>query len=294
MSNYSDLEVRMRGYEDVANYTLTRRMPVIIRVDGKSFHTFTRNFNRPFDDLFRTAMQHTMKRLCENIQGCVFGYTDSDEISLVLIDYKTLNSDCWFGNRVQKMASLAAAMATLYFNKEFEALFHQMWEDGEIGGLEVGVYDRAIERGATFDARVFNLPREEVTNYFYCRQRNAERNSIQAYGQVWYSHKELLGKSCNEIQDMMMTEHDFNWNNLPIDKKRGTCCYRRIESNNNAGIIYGKGKWYIDEHMPRLVNDGRDLVEDLIAFPEERKANYVSAAQRQIDIALAEMLKDSI
>lgn len=294
MSKYSELETRMRSYEEVANYKLTRRMPVILRVDMRSGHRFCRDFGRPFDELFRETMRRTMKHLCEEIQGAVFGYTDSDEISIAIIDYQSLTSDCWFGNRIQKMASLAASMATLYFNKEFAELFDEYCSYDYLNDYYKGVYEQAIERGATFDARVFNLPREEVTNYFYCRQRNAERNSIQAYGQVWYSHNELLGKSCNEIQDMMMTEHDFNWNNLPIDKKRGACCYHRIEGNNNAGIIYGKGKWYIDEHMPRLVNDGRDLVEDLITFSEERKANYVSAAQRQIDIALAEMLKDSI
>ena len=270
MSKYSDLEVRMRGYEEVTNHTLIRRMPIIIRCDIRSAHNFCRGFERPFDDVFRNAMMLTMKHLCQEIQGCVFGYTDSDEISLVLIDYQSLTSDCWFGNRIQKMVSIAAATATLYFNKEFVALMDESVRSGRASSFQTGVYERAIERGAMFDARAFNLPREEVTNYFYCRQRNAERNSIQSCGQVFFSHKQLLGKSCKEIQDMLMNEVNFNWNDVACDKKRGACCYRVPESMEGVrGATVNE--WYIDKYMPRLVNEGRDLIEDLIAFPTEKK-----------------------
>lgn len=271
MSKFSDLEIRMRGYEEVADYKLTRRMPVICRLDIRGGHYFCLGFARPFDNLFRDAMRLTMKHLCENIQGCVFGYTDSDEISLVLIDYQTLNSDCWFGNRIQKIASIAASMATLYFNKEFAAFFDEYNSRYSLNRYYKRIYENAIERGAMFDARVFNLPREEVTNYLYCRQRNAERNSIQSCGQFYFSHKQLEGKSCNEIQDMMMTQCGFNWNDVLVCHKRGSCCYRRIESDGTHGIIFGKGDWYIDKYMPRLVGDGRELVENLIKFPGEGK-----------------------
>ena len=82
---------RMKNnYENITRYYLTRRMPVIIRIDGKAFHTFTRGFKKPFDDVLVKTMQDTMKYLCENIQGCVLGYTQSDEISLVLTDYAEL------------------------------------------------------------------------------------------------------------------------------------------------------------------------------------------------------------
>lgn len=274
MSKYSDLEIRMRGYEEVADYKLTRRMPVIIRLDGRSAHTFCRGFSRPFDKFFREAMRQTMKYLCGNIQGCVFGYTDSDEISLVLIDYQTLNSDCWFGNRIQKITSIAASIATLYFNREFKDILREGYREGEINSLKLEMYEEALRRGLLFDARAFNLPREEVTNYLYCRQRNAERNSIQSCGQFYFSHKQLEGKSCNEIQDMLMTQCGFNWNDVLVCNKRGSCCYRRTESDGTHGVILGKGEWYIDKYMPRLVGDGRELVEDLIKFPgEEREYN---------------------
>lgn len=123
--NNSDLGKRMKEfYEQVPKTRLVRRMPVMIRIDGKAFHTFTRGFQKPFDDILIKSMQETMKYLCENIQGCVFGYTQSDEITLVLVDYKKLTSSAWFDYEVQKMCSISASMATMIFNKVFSNNVH--------------------------------------------------------------------------------------------------------------------------------------------------------------------------
>ena len=115
-----ELGKRMKEYyENIPKIKLMRRTPVIIRIDGKAFHTFTRGFKRPFDEILIKSMQETTKYLCEKIQGCVLGYTQSDEISLLLIDYKNLNSSAWFDYEVQKMCSISASMATMAFNKSF-------------------------------------------------------------------------------------------------------------------------------------------------------------------------------
>lgn len=111
---YDSLGDRMKGYENIARNYLTRRIPTIIRVDGKAFHTFTRGMEKPFDRILMTTMQNTMKYLCENIQGCVFGYTQSDEITLVLTDYATITTDAWFGYNIQKMCSVSASMAMFW------------------------------------------------------------------------------------------------------------------------------------------------------------------------------------
>ena len=115
-----DLGTRMKTfYENIPKTRLMRRVPVAIRIDGKAFHTFTRGFNKPFDEVLIESMQETMRYLCENVQGCVFGYTQSDEITLILVDYKKLNSAAWFDYEVQKMCSIAASMAAMAFNKFF-------------------------------------------------------------------------------------------------------------------------------------------------------------------------------
>ena len=111
---------RMKGYYEArSEVRLVRRMPVVLRLDGKSFHTFTRKFKKPFDPIMTECMNDTVLYLCKNIQGAVIGYTQSDEITIVLVDYKTLDSEAFFDYRVQKMCSIAASMATLEFNRSF-------------------------------------------------------------------------------------------------------------------------------------------------------------------------------
>ena len=117
--NKDSLGDRMKTYENVTRTYLTRRTPVVIRIDGKAFHSFTKGFKKPFDDVLVETMQQTMKYLCENIEGCVLGYTQSDEITLILCDYKKLTSQAWFNNNIQKICSISASMATLAFNRFF-------------------------------------------------------------------------------------------------------------------------------------------------------------------------------
>ena len=230
MPVHDDLGRRMKEYyEQIPKTKLMRRCPVIIRIDGKAFHSFTKRFKRPFDDVLIESMQQTMKYLCENIQGCVLGYHQSDEISLVLVDYQKLTSDAWFDYEVQKICSIAASMATMIFNKIFEKNcieYSRVVPNTELGREVMDAYSKAVEKGAMFDARCFNIPKEEVTNYIYWRQLDATRNSIQMVGQANFSHKELHGKSCNQIQDMLMTQKGVNWNDYPIYQKRGSCCIK--------------------------------------------------------------------
>lgn len=254
---------RMKNnYENISRYYLTRRMPVIIRIDGKSFHTFTRGFKKPFDDVFVKTMQDTMKYLCENIQGCVLGYTQSDEISLVLVDYAELTTDAWFGNNLQKMCSVSASMATMAFNKFF---YGNMPADEE----NSGTYYKALEKGAMFDSRVFTIPKEEVCNALIWRQQDATRNSIQSVGQANFSQKELHGKSCNNIQDMLMIQKGINWNNYATTLKRGSCCIKvddGLTEYDEAGNICGytqRSKWIIDNEIP-IFSQNRNYIEKLI------------------------------
>jgi tRNA(His) guanylyltransferase len=206
---------RMKGYENVFKQKLLRRTPVIIRVDGKAFHTFTKILTPEFDptsaygpsERMHKVMMQTAKELCENIQNCVFAYTQSDEISLLLRDWDKLTTDQWFDGTVQKIASVSAAMATSYFA--------HAWHD------ETNIFPKAV-----FDSRVYNLPPEEVVNYFIWRQQDTTRNSVQFIARKYFSHKQLHGKNNSEIQEMLFHEHDCNWNDYAIWKKRGACVYR--------------------------------------------------------------------
>ena len=287
-----DLGTRMKVfYENIPKTRLMRRTPVAIRIDGKSFHTFTKGFQKPFDFVLMDAMQKTMKYLCENIQGCVFGYTQSDEITLILVDYQKFTSDAWFDYEVQKLTSVSASMATMAFNKYFsenveDVIKYNSTHDSLVERKEglLDNYIRAVERGACFDARCFNIPKEEVTNLIYWRQLDATRNSIQMVGQANFSHDELQNKTCNMIQDMLMTKYGINWNNFTIPCKRGTACIRvgaKVTENIKrepqpfgedkitTTIIEERPIWIIDRNMPILKGEDRKYVDDLIYIGEE-------------------------
>lgn len=278
MPVHDDLGHRMKEYyEQIPKTKLMRRCPVIIRIDGKAFHSFTKGFNRPFDDVLIESMQETMKYLCENIQGCVLGYHQSDEISLVLVDYQKLTSAAWFDYEVQKICSIAASMATMAFNKIFEQNcieYSQVVPTTESGCEIMSAYSKAAEKGAMFDARCFNIPKEEVANCIYWRQLDATRNSIQMVGQVNFSHKELHGKSCNQIQDMLMIQKGINWNDFPIYQKRGSCCVKESYSTVDLATYTGsvaaitRTRWVIDKEIPIFKGEDRDYIDKLIYVGE--------------------------
>lgn len=229
-------------------------------------------------------MRETMKYLCENIQGCVLGYQQSDEITLILIDYKKLTSSAWFDYEVQKMCSIAASMATMAFNKYFyqEALewYNKMkpitLADEQAVVARLQVYKQAAEKGAMFDARCFNIPKEEVANLIYWRQLDVTRNSIQMVGQANFSHKELQNKSCNQIQDMLFQERDINWNDFPTHLKRGSCCVKVESTTTCAKTVDGqvitwaaeRPHWEIDLDIPLFKGEGREYINSRILYDE--------------------------
>lgn len=258
------LDDRMKEYyENRAKTYLLRRTPVIIRVDGRAFHTLTKHFQKPFDINFAATMWYTMETLCKEISGCVFGYTQSDEITLILCDYQTKQTDAFFDYGVQKICSVAASIATLSFNKylreavdkylKSNVYVNHYWE--EVVEQYANALRIAVEKGATFDARCFNIPKEEVVNNIIWRQNDASKNSVQMLARSLFPHKELQKLNTNQLQDKMMIEKGINWNDLEIWKKRGACCYRK------------DGKWYLDKAMP-IISQDKYFIEKLINFEE--------------------------
>lgn len=215
-----DIGNRMKtNYESVSQYKLTRRTPVVIRLDGKAFHTFTKHFNKPFDDTFINRMQDVTEYLVRNVQGCIYGYTQSDEISLFLIDYTNLNTNPWFDNKVQKMCSVSASMATAKFNE------NSPWDT-------LGL----------FDARAFNVPETDVYNCLLWRFKDWKRNSIQMLAQSMFSHKELHKKNTKDMVAMCMAR-GVNWNELDDVYKYGTLVTKTDRLIARIHVDLDDGEW---------------------------------------------------
>ena len=193
------------NYENAYRIKLTKRTPVIIRLDGKAFHSLTKDCEKPFDVHFNRSMFKTMEFLCQEIQGVKCAYTQSDEISLLLTDFDNLETQPWFDYNLQKIVSISSSIATYGFNV--------FWREQH--GWSYGV----------FDSRAFNIPKSEVKNYFIWRQKDWERNSLQMLAQAHYSHKELHKKNKSDMHEMLH-EKGINWADLEPKWKNGTFLFK--------------------------------------------------------------------
>jgi tRNA(His) guanylyltransferase len=242
---------RMKSYEDSYRISLPNRMPVILRIDGKAFHTYTRQCKKPVDRGLVDCMNTTAKELCERIQGTKLAYVQSDEISLLLTNYDTLDTQSWFDNNLQKMVSISAGIAssTFTFNS------WRIW----MGGAMAPVGLESI-KPAVFDSRAFLVPREDVCNYFLWRQQDATRNSVQMLARSMYSHKECENKDNSELQEMIFRK-GVNWNDSPTSQKRGRCLVKQTTAHDGFNPRTGetvpgfRTAWVVDNEIPIFSQD---------------------------------------
>lgn len=205
MSDSSALGDRMKGYEAAHRAVLPRRTYTLLRLDGRSFHSYLRGCVRPFDETFMADMDAVAEALCAEVSGAAFAYTQSDEISLLVTDFAALQTQPWFGGVVAKVLSVSASLATAVLN------------------------ERRPGKRALFDARAFTMADPvEVANYFIWRQRDAVRNSISMAAQARFSHKRLHGVSSSGMQELLFTEVGINWNDYPDFCKRGRVTVRQV------------------------------------------------------------------
>lgn len=263
------LSEKMKRYENENITKLKSKTPVIIRLDGKAFHTFTKDLDKPFDKDLSDIMQYTAMGLANEIQNVKFIYSQSDEISLLLTDWDNPNTDTWYGYRVQKMTSVSASIATVKFNQavmkviaKYKDILSEpvvVYRDGkfyradDISSLENKELKWAIWENkqfkAIFDSRAFNLPMEEVSNYFLYRYRDAKRNSIQALAQSEFSQKQLANVSCPEMIAMVKEKTGLDYNKLSSVQKVGFAIYK--DDNGN---------WLLDKEVPDIY-ENREYVE---------------------------------
>lgn len=250
-----DLGDRMKDYENAYRIKLPKRLPVMLRIDGKSFHTYTKGFKRPFDEDLANAMWETTKYLCANIQGARIGYTQSDEITILLTNYEKMTTNSWFDNNLQKMCSVAASMATAKFNE----IMKEKYPEKEL---------------ALFDARAWLVPQNEVLPNFIWRMNDGSKNSISMVAQANFPHKTLQGLNGSQMQDKLMLEKNINWNDLPAWQKRGVAIIKKQQEK----IVYHNGEektvmrnvWEVDFDTP-IFSKERDYIEQYVYLKKEEK-----------------------
>lgn len=220
-----------QDYEDALRIFLPRRGYTVIRIDGRAFHTFTRDLERPYSKPLADALDQSALHLCKEMTGCRFAYGQSDEYSFVLTDFERSDAPLWFDGNVQKIVSVSASLFTAAFQRSFPAT----------GTL------------AAFDSRVMVIPkREEVFQYLLWRQLDASANSLNMLASAHYSHSELLGKSTADKHELLHGK-GVNWAKQSADFKRGRAIRRSATT----------GDWEIDLDIP-IFNRSSGYLEALI------------------------------
>jgi len=253
---------RMKEYEAVYDVSMMRRVPVVVRLDGKGFSRLTKRLKleKPFDQRFLTVMADTMVAVASQVQGCVVGYTQSDEISIAIINHRTLDAEPYFGNRILKIASITASMATARFNRRLWRILpsNDKDDDGE----------------AYFDSRPFTMPTAvEAMNALIWRQQDCVRNSIlsAAYYEIGKvkgrktTQKMMYGLDTSQLQELLFQEVGINWStHYSPELKRGTVTYRKmveIETPNGKAVRH---KWVTEAAPVFQSEDGKKWLLSLL------------------------------
>lgn len=210
------LSDRMKAYESASNYILPYNLPIVVRIDGNCFHTVTKGLDKPFDEVFLKVMQNTTSFLVEDIQGCEFGYVESDEISLVI---KNNFESAYFNNRVEKLCSILASKATVKFNEYLRYEGALLAESGQDRKAEK--IANMLNQSPIFDCRCFIVPQYDLPNYILHRVRDAYRNCVNSYGQSQFSHNQLLNLKQSQVIDKLK-ERNVDWKKVDEFHKYGT------------------------------------------------------------------------
>lgn len=236
----------MKEYEKISDLRIVSNSYICARLDGKAFHTFARGLKKPFDEILVKSMQETAKYLCENIQGAIIGYTQSDEISIIFTDISDNSKDTspMFSNRVQKFCSIFASMATMIFNRVFRELSKDTGEE----------YSRKFDK-AMFDCRIFQIPKQEITSYIWWRQKDCIKNSITMVAQSVFSHKQLHGINSMKKKELLAKKGVIYGSDYATHLRRGTAFYKEyVEVKTDKGSAM-RGKWFVDLDMPAILDD---------------------------------------
>jgi tRNA(His) guanylyltransferase len=193
----SELGERMKRYEVTTQNILLQNSFAVLRVDGRAFHTFTKNMLKPFDYKLMECMVRAGEATAKEMSGFKLGYHQSDEFTFAISDTDSFESEFWFGGNIQKLCSITASLFTSNFNYE-------------MGGTR-----------AVFDCRVFNVPIDDIANVFFWRQQDWQRNSLQMLARSVFSQKQLNNKNTAEIHDMLY-EKGINWAARLDNEKNGT------------------------------------------------------------------------
>jgi len=254
---------RMKKYEESTDFRIISRVPIVIRLDGKAFSKLTKKLKlqKPFDESFSFVMSETARTVASGMQGCMIGYTQSDEMTFIIRSDQSLDTTPWFDNRIQKIVSVAASTAGAIFNRLLPI----------IGGNMI----------ASFDCRAHPVPTiVEAFNNLVWRQNDYIKNSISSACYYELGHttgkktarKLMHKKNQNDQLRLLLDEVGINWHTAYLDKfKYGTVVFREkqeIVTPNGAAV---RKRWVKTDAPTFLSNDGRLWLENILSYEADNE-----------------------
>lgn len=277
---FKNLEDKCLYYRSMSDYKLLPNSYVLVMIDGRSFsHMIKNKFQKPFDDEFIRMMNETAQYVCKNVQGCKFAYVQSDEISFVLTDFDTPTTDAFFGNRLCKMQSIIASLATAKFNQLMLSYnlekhsYNTLLEDSEDTLYSLNDAIRVVDNAPLyqFDCKCWNVPSlNDVFAWFLYRQIDCVRNSKQQTAQTYLTHKQLMNKDTDSQVKLLLDEKGIDWNTYDDDKKYGRFIWKELKTLTNPenGEEYQRHKWVVHPAFPLTDVNGKETFYDLGLIPE--------------------------
>ena len=271
---FNTLKERMEYFRGLTDYKLMPKSYVLVMLDGRSFsHLIKNKFKKPFDNDFIGMMNETTRYLCENIEGCKFGYTQSDEISLVLTDFENENTESFFGFRLTKMLPIISSLATGKFNQlmMLRALNTIPESSDPIG---VDVCKNLIENTklAQFDCKCWNVPTyNDVFAWFLYRQIDCVRNSKAQTAQAYLPHKQLEKLNTDQQIAKLKEEKGVDWHSFDNGMKYGRIVYKEdimmTSPSENGTIEYMRHPWIVHPAFSLSEENGRQRFDEIGAIP---------------------------
>lgn len=267
---YKKEEITKSFFENVSFSFLKRNLPMIISVSGENYPEFIKDFQKPYDPIFISAMQKTLLQLCERIPGCIFGYTEAFDLTLVIMPPANIESTSWYSLDTQRIVSLAASITAMEFNRTFEKSAksyvlggNNFDETKKINAMQG--YVNAIDKGAVFSAKCFNLSPDEIYKYIYARQKESIGISVKAAARTFFKENELVGKSSSDIQFMIFDKAGINFDDYPAAFKHGSACLKNYSIDGSLfSELHPENAWVIDKEMPMLRDDNKEYVNRLL------------------------------
>ena len=261
---FDTLKDRMEYFRSLTDYRLMPNSYVVVMVDGRGFSKSVKKlFEKPFDDKFISMMNDTAKYICEHVQGVKTAFVQSDEISFILTDFDTPETDSFFGYRLCKMQLIIAGMASTVFNDLYIE---------NILSLPASQEDiiQIIRQKPKFhfDCKAWNVPTlNDAYAWLLYRQNDCIRNSKQQAAQTYLPKKSLIGKNTDEQVQMLLHEKNIDWNEYDGGKKYGRIIHKTqvLKETPNGKCI--RNIWVVNNAIP--FEECKEIIQDYIYGQKE-------------------------